>query len=101
MTEPYFLRGSLTQPSVTPIPLPTVLKARPAGLEVAAWVKTFDPNVARVLYSLDGLDFTVSSGLPYRAKLPVLRVGQRLLTLRAYNAAGKLLLSRSTRLEIR
>jgi hypothetical protein len=101
LTEPYFLRGSLIEPNVAPIPLPTVLKARPAGLEIAAWVKTFDPNVTRVRYSLDGLDFAVSSGLPYRAKLPVLRVGQRLLTLRAFNAAGKLLLTRSARLEIR
>ena len=52
-------------------------------------------------YSLDGLDFAVVSALPYRAKLPALRVGQRLLTLRAFNASGKLLLTRSQRLEIR
>ena len=101
LTEPYFLRGSLTQPSVAPSPMPTVLQARPAGLEIAAWVKTFDPNVFRVRYSLDGLDFAVSSGLPYRAKLPALRVGQRSLTMRAFNEAGKLLLTRSMRLVIR
>lgn len=101
LSEPYFVRESLIEPSVAPVPMPKVLTARPAGLEIAAWVKTYDPNVARVRYSLDGLDFAVVSALPYRAKLPALRVGQRLLTLRAFNASGKLLLTRSQRLEIR
>ena len=101
LSEPYFVRDSLIEASAAPSPMPAVLKARPAGFEIAAWVKTYDPNVARVRYSLDGLDFAVASVLPYRAKLPALRVGQRLLTLRAFNASGKLLLTRSIRLEIR
>jgi Glycosyl hydrolase family 26 len=98
--EPYFLRDIEASSSATPSPL-TALPANTRNLEIAAWVKTYDPTIARVVYSVSKRAFASSDTLPYRVTLPPLPAGTRTLTLTAYDASGQVLLTRSQRLTVR
>jgi tetratricopeptide (TPR) repeat protein len=101
LSDPYFLRDPASTALSAPVPLPKLLPAGESSLEIAAWVKTFDPDVARVRYALNGATFASSNALPYRARLPALKRGTHTLTLTAFNSSGKLLLTRTMKLEVR
>jgi hypothetical protein len=98
--EPYFLRDLAASSSFAPSPL-TTLPANTRNLEIAAWVKTFDPNIARVRFRVAGREFASSESLPYRVTLPPLPAGSQTLTLTAFDARGQVLMTRSQRLRVR
>jgi hypothetical protein len=101
LEDPYFLRSPATTAPSVPRPLPNVLSARTDGLEIAAFVKTFEPTVARVRLAVDGKTFASLSQVPYRARLPSLEPGKHELRLTAFGADGKQLLERRVRITAR
>ncbi len=105
LLEPYFVHSlddpALTAPrSLTNSPL-TSLPANTPNLELAAWVKTYEPFVARVEFRLDGERVATTTTMPYRFKLMPLSKGSKVLELRAFDAKGQLLLKRVQRITAR
>jgi tetratricopeptide (TPR) repeat protein len=94
--EPYFSsRYDLNSSVKRPIPMPEVLKFY-GILRFGAWVKTFEPYIAKVSFFLDGKPISSADRLPYQFELNTnsFKAGQHTLELRAFNAKGKQLISR-------
>ncbi len=94
--EPYFLsRYDLNSSVKRPIPVPEVLKFY-GILRFGAWVKTFEPYIAKVSFFLDGKLISSSDRLPYQFELNTnsIKAGQHTLELQAFDAKGKQLIVR-------
>ncbi len=94
--EPYFLSGFDLNSSVKrPMPFPEVLKMY-GILRLGAWVKTFEPYIAKVGFWLDGRFISSSDRLPYQFELNTnsIKAGLHTLELLAFDARGKKLISR-------
>ena len=94
--EPYFLSGYDLNASIKrPIPMPEVLKFY-GVLRLGAWVKTFEPYIAKVGFWLDGKFISSADRLPYQFEFNTnsIKAGQHTLELLAFDARGKKLISR-------
>ncbi len=94
--EPYFLpRYDLNSSVKRPMPMPEVLKVY-GILRLGAWIKTFEPYIAKVGFWLDGKFISSADRLPYRFELNTnsLKAGRHTLELLAFDARGKKLISR-------
>jgi Glycosyl hydrolase family 26 len=100
LTDPYFLRDPRLGSATRPVQLSS-LPANRADLEIGAWVKAFEPFIDRVEYRLDGQFLGSSDRLPYRQRLPELSRGTKRLEVRAFNDAGKVVLSRVQNVTVR
>lgn len=94
--EPYFLSGYDLNSSVKrPMPLPDALKIY-GVLRLGAWIKTFEPYIAKVGFWLDGKFVSSADRLPYQFELNTnnIKAGQHTLELLAFDARGKKLIAR-------
>jgi hypothetical protein len=86
--EPYFLsRYDLNSSVKRPILMPDVLKFY-GILRLGAWVKTFEPYIAKVSFFLDGKFISSADRLLYQFELNTnsIKTGQHILELRAFDA---------------
>jgi tetratricopeptide (TPR) repeat protein len=94
--EPYFLpRYDLGSSIKRPIAMPEILKLY-GILRLGAWVKTFEPYIAKVNFLLDGKFISSGDRLPYQFEIDTntIKAGQHRLELLAFDARGKKLISR-------
>lgn len=94
--EPYFLaRYDLNSGVKRPMPMPEVLKLY-SILRLGAWIKTFEPYIAKVGFWLDGKFISSADRLPYQFEIDTnsIKAGIHTLELLAFDARGKKLIAR-------